>query len=66
VVYTFAMPECPVCEAIEKLRKEGRVPIGIIVYEMKAERLALLLLPDVQDMKEANALLSQIGVRMES
>jgi hypothetical protein len=60
------MPDCPLSEAIEKLRKEGRVPIGIIVYEMKADRLALLLLPDVQDMKEANALLSQIGIKVET
>ncbi|HEY6386180.1 MAG TPA: hypothetical protein VIX91_10900 [Candidatus Acidoferrum sp.] len=50
-------------EYIEELRKKGQVPVGVIAYDVAAERLHLLLFPDIRDMEEANALLAQIGVR---
>lgn len=57
------MPECPcaMCAAIQKLRDKGRVPLGIITYDVEQERLSLILFPDV-NMEEANALLETLGI----
>ena len=51
-------------EAIEALRKKGKVPLGVIAYDIENESVTLLLFPDVKDMEEANALLAQIGVKV--
>lgn len=57
------MPECscPLCTAIQKLRDKGRVPMGVITYDVEQERLSLILFPDV-NMQEANALLATVGI----
>lgn len=49
------------CAAIQKLRDKGRVPLGIITYDVEQERLSLILFPDV-NMEEANALLETLGI----
>lgn len=51
--------------ALEELRKKGKVPLGVIAYDVETETLTLFLFPDVKDMEEANALLAQIGVKVE-
>jgi hypothetical protein len=53
-------------ESIEELRKKGKIPLGVVAYDVATESLTLLLFPDVRDMEEANALLAQIGVKAYS
>jgi|HubBroStandDraft_2_1064218.scaffolds.fasta_scaffold10866_5 hypothetical protein len=57
------MPECPLSEAIEKLRKDGRVPIGVVTFDVNQERMSLILFPDV-NFAEAHALLATIGMEI--
>jgi hypothetical protein len=56
--------ESPLAEAVEKLRLERKVPLGVLAFDVENECLVLFLFRDMRDMEEANALLAKIGIRM--
>ena len=49
-------------EAIKRIRAEGRVPIGILIYDPGSDALTMLAFEDIQDIDEANAILSKINL----
>lgn len=48
-------------KAVERIRAEGRVPIGILAYDPRTDELTLLAFDDIQDIGEANAILSKFN-----
>ena len=48
--------------AVDRIRLEGRVPMGILSYDPRSDELGISLCDDIQDMAEANAILAKFNL----
>jgi hypothetical protein len=51
----------PISEFVKQLRQEGKVPLGIISYDVQGESIDIATFPDV-DKDEARVILSKFGL----
>jgi hypothetical protein len=49
-------------EALDEIRNAGRVPLGVLSYDVAQEDFSLYLCPDV-DSSEVNALLAKLDLQ---
>jgi hypothetical protein len=45
--------------AVAKIRERGRVPLGVLSYDPRTDTIHVQLFKDIQDVDEANAILSK-------
>jgi len=48
--------------AMKKIRASGCVPVGVLYYDPNADALHMKLFEDIQDIGEANALLTKFNI----
>ena len=48
--------------AVTRIRELGRVPLGILSYDPRTDSVYVQLFKDIQDAREANAILEKYGL----